>query len=61
MEMMEAREKLAYMPEVTLTNKDAEWTIPHQGDLVIVSLTTTGYQVSRVSVDGGSSANATFR
>lgn len=59
-ELMEAIDKLARMPTFTFIEKVAEGIGPHQDDLVVMLLTTSGYQVGCVLVDGGSSTNVTF-
>lgn len=57
---MEAREKPDKMPIITFIDKDAKGIVPHQGDLVVFSLTIAGYQMSQLLVKSGSSANVIF-
>lgn len=48
------------IPAITFTDKEAEGIVPHHDNLVVLLLTTTGYQISRVLVHGRSSANVIF-
>lgn len=57
---MGAREKPEKIPTITFIDKDAKGIVPHQDDPIAVSLITTGYQISRLLVYGGSSANVIF-
>lgn len=57
---VEAREKPKKVPAIIFTDKDAEGISPHQHDLVVISITTSGYQISCVLLDGGSSTIVIF-
>jgi len=51
-----------HFPEVDITFKKADLqdVVPHDNDLVVISLITAGRRVHRVLVDQGSSADVMF-